>query len=276
MKLALLTYSNTDNIGDNIQTLAVAQHVDQEYELVDRDFLHSYSGEPVAVLMNGWFTHEPRNWPPSPAITPIFFGFHMTSAAAEAYRPHRDYFARFAPIGCRDHATADMLKSWGVDAYVSGCATMTFPQRSKEPAQPKLVLVDQTSKHFLSRERRGHVSMSHEAPSYMSSGTKFQVAREMLEFYRDHAGLVVTSRIHCAMPCAAMGIPVVYTGVQEARTKVIDMIGIPSAQTKRFPRTRLAGLPVKTPAFDSVKARVTADLHARLGAHGVKIRRPTI
>ncbi|WP_018184212.1 polysaccharide pyruvyl transferase family protein [Kaistia granuli] len=273
MKIALLDYSNTVNIGDNIQTLAVAQHVDQAYDLVDRDFLHAYSGEPVVVVMNGWFTHEPQNWPPSPAITPIFFGFHMTPDAAEAYRHSRDYFARFAPIGCRDKATAEILKSWDVDAYVSGCATMTFPTRSEEPRQPKLVLVDQPFKHFLSGERRGHVSISHEVPSYMSRATKFQVAKDMLEFYRDHAGMVVTSRIHCAMPCAAMGIPTVYTGIQEGRTKVIDMIGIPSAQTKRFPRTRLAELSVKAPNFEDVKARVIADLQARLGAHGIRTRR---
>ena len=42
MNVALLKYSNTDNIGDDIQTLAVAQHINQKYALVDRDFLHRY------------------------------------------------------------------------------------------------------------------------------------------------------------------------------------------------------------------------------------------
>jgi hypothetical protein len=274
LKIALLKYSNTTNVGDNIQTLAVAQHVDQDYDLVDRDFLSLYDGEPVAVVMNGWFTHEPQNWPPAPKITPIFFGFHLAPQAAAEFGAHRDYFRRFAPIGCRDRATADIVRSWGVDAYVSGCATMTFPVRTSEPTEPKLILADQTHKHFLSRDRQGFIDVTHKLPIYLSTRSKFAAAREILEFYRDNAGMVITSRIHAAMPCAAMGIPVVYTGIREGRTEVVDMIGIRKADTRRFPRTRLAELPAEPLDFEDQKQRITADLHARLSTHGIKVRVP--
>lgn len=275
MKLALLDYSNTTNVGDNIQTLAVAQHVDQEYSFVDRDFLNQYSGEPVAVVMNGWFTHEPKNWPPSPSITPIFFGFHLIPEAVSEMERHKDYFARFAPIGCRDRATAEVFKGWGVESYVSGCATMTFPARTEEPARPKLILVDQTPKHLRRDERRGYAAVTHELPVYFSSQLKFAAAKELLRFYKENAGLVVTSRIHCAMPCAAMGIPVVYTGVREGRTEIVDMMGIRTVKTKRFPRTRLAELEGARPSFESEKARIAADLRARLAACGIKVKSTT-
>jgi hypothetical protein len=274
LKVALLDYSNATNIGDNIQTLAVAQHIDQDYDLVDRDFLNLYEGDPVLVVMNGWFTHLPKNWPPAPAITPLFFGFHMTQRTFPVFEQYADYFRKFAPIGCRDEATAEKFRSWGVESYVSGCATMTFPAREKEPEQPKLILVDQPFKHFLSKERRGYVSITHELQPYMSSMVKMQAAKELLGFYRDNAGMVVTSRIHCAMPCAAMGIPVVYSGVREDRTAVVDMIGIRTVETRRFPRTRLADLRTAKPNFDGVKRRIIEDLHARLVAHGVKVKVP--
>jgi hypothetical protein len=275
MNIALLNYPNTINIGDNIQTLAVAQHIDQEYGLVDRDFLHRYDGEPCVVVMNGWFTHEPQNWPPAPAITPLFFGFHMTPKVASAFEKHKAYFERFAPIGCRDQATADIIKSWGVDAYMSGCATMTFPARKKEPAEPKVILVDQKRRHFAKSERKRASQIGHLMPFPIASEVKFEAAKNLLDFYRLNAGLVVTSRIHSAMPCAAMGIPVVYTGRRDGRTAIIDLIGIPSVRTKWFPLTRIESLPVRQPAFDDVKKRITNDLHARLEAHGVKVKVPT-
>ncbi len=34
--------------------------------------------------------------------------------------------------------------------------------------------------------------------------------RELLRIYRENARLIITPRIHCAMPCLAMGIPVVF------------------------------------------------------------------
>ncbi|MBN9074741.1 MAG: hypothetical protein BGN87_04550 [Rhizobiales bacterium 65-79] len=274
MKIALLDYSHSNNIGDHIQSLAVAQHLDQEYVLVDRESLSEYAGEPVIVAMNGWFTKEPENWPPSPSITPIFFSFHMTAKAARSFEKHKSYFERFAPIGCRDQATADTFKSWGVEAYVSGCATMTFPSRKAEPEKPKIILVDQSRRHFPRSERGNFVNLTHKFPRYLSSSVKFGIARDLLQFYRNRGGLVVTSRIHCAMPCAAMGIPVVYTGVKEGRTDIIDVIDIPKLSTRRFPRSHIADLPLRQPSFERLKQQITADLHFRLKSHGVKVRNP--
>ena len=60
VKVGLFCYSNSTNVGDFIQTLAAAQHLDQEYHLVDRDFMNQYDGEPMAVrklprqVDNGW------------------------------------------------------------------------------------------------------------------------------------------------------------------------------------------------------------------------------
>ncbi len=274
MKVGLFCYSNSTNVGDFIQTLAVAQHLDQEYQLVDRDFMNQYDGEPMAVVMNGWFTDEPGNWPPSPAIMPIFLGFHISRESVSVIRDHKDYFVRYAPIGCRDHATAAYMKECGIDAYVSGCATMTFPSRSVDVVADRVVLVDEPLQHFLRSERRDFTFISHELEPYMSQELRFQAARELLDFYREHAGLIITRRIHCAMPCAAMGIPVVFSGLKDGRTRIVDILGLSCKRARRFPRSRLADFPKQVVEFEERKRRITEDLHARLTAVGVKVKIP--
>ncbi len=45
MKLALMSYSLSSNFGDEVQTLAIKQHIDQDsFTFVDRDYLSSYDG----------------------------------------------------------------------------------------------------------------------------------------------------------------------------------------------------------------------------------------
>lgn len=271
MKFALLSYANARNIGDSIQSLAVAQHVDQDHGFVERDFLNRYEGGPAVVVMNGWFSHEPQNWPPAPAIKPIFFGFHMAPETAPAYGRHAAYLKQHEPIGCRDRTTVEIIRSWGVEAYLSGCATMTFPRRTAEPKEPRLILVDQTRRHFPRPQRRGYVELEHLLDFYPSAATRLAMARDLLDFYRDEAGMVVTRRIHCAMPCAAMGIPVLYTGERDGRTEVIDWMGIPSVRTRRFPKTDLLNPAVRAVDFEDRKAEIAADLRSRLAAHGVKL-----
>lgn len=129
-KFAVFRYDFSDNVGDNIQSLAVSQHVEKVDMFIDRDSLSSYEGEECVVVMNGWFSHRVGNWPPSAAIHPIFFGFHMTTAAMDAYKKHVAYFKKHEPIGCRDPETAKVLREWGIESYVSGCATMTFAKRT--------------------------------------------------------------------------------------------------------------------------------------------------
>jgi len=43
----------------------------------------------------------------------------------------------------------------------------------------------------------------------LTDNDKFEIAKDMLQKYST-AELVITSRIHCALPCLAMGTPVIY------------------------------------------------------------------
>lgn len=283
MQFAVLGYNNTKNIGDSIQSVAVLQHVDQDYIIVDRDNLKEYDGDSCVVVMNGWFSHQPQNWPPSNKIKPIFFGFHMTPFAAEFYKNHIEYFKAHEPIGCRDLGTAETLLSWGVDAYVSGCATMTFPERATAPVEPKDIVVDIDPFIFGREDRRRLLSLTQECfIDYTSDMIRNQTASDLLKFYKENVGAVVTSRIHCAMPCFAMGIPVVYCGVKEYRTKLIDDIGVPSINFPKFwhyglklpkyKRLKFSDLPFVKPNYDEKKNTIACNLRRLLQLHGVALK----
>ena len=273
MKIGLLKYKNSLNIGDNIQTLAVAQHVKHTDHYVERDFLHRYEGPECVVVMNGWFTHEPQHWPPSDRIIPLFFGFHMVPEAAEAYRKHWQYFRKYAPIGCRDSGTADIIRSWGVDAYISGCATMTFEERKLAPKPQNVVLVDMDRSLFNRKERADYARVSHALPLMeLSNQTRLSIAHELLSYYRNSATHVITSRIHCALPCFAMGIPTLYCGETSYRTDLINIIGLPQVSLSKYRRAVLSKLPFVTPNFGRKKGEMTSDLKQRLIKLGVAVK----
>ena len=54
--------------------------------------------------------------------------------------------------------------------------------------------------------------MTHSAPDYLGEEIKRAIALRCLDLYRSQARLVITTRLHCALPCIAMGIPVVFFG----------------------------------------------------------------
>lgn len=86
--------------------------------------------------MNGVFSG--RSFPIPEAVTPLFVGF---CASASVVRQHREVFRRHIPIGCRDIATMLLMHEHGIDAYVSGCVTMTFAPRTVSPEQTRLFIV---------------------------------------------------------------------------------------------------------------------------------------
>lgn len=272
LKIGLLKYCNSVNIGDNIQTLAVAQHVKHRDHYVERDFMNEYNGDECVVVMNGWFSNAPDNWPPSDRIIPLFFGFHMTLEAAESYRKHKQYFKKHEPIGCRDPGTADILGTWGIKAYVSGCATMTFAKRKQAPDADRVVLVDVDKSHFNREERGAYCMVSHILQlGDMSNETKNAIATDLLDFYRSTATCIVTSRIHCAMPCLAMGIPTIYCGVKEYRTRAVEKIGMQRFTFPRFRHLKAGQLPFHTHQFEQLKGQMITDLKTRLLAFGVAV-----
>jgi hypothetical protein len=224
-KWARLAYSHSFNLGDMTQTLATEKILDDEPISIERHELKNYDGPEARLIMQGYFFNDDFHctFPPSDKIEPIFFGFHVedTKNTKEYFSTEEivSYLKKFQPIGCRDVATVSFLENLGIEAYFSRCMTLTFATREKEPKNGKVFFID-PPKWLKARKLFGdkfntlfngavHLGQIVDEDFKLSDVEKSEMARERLDLIKNQANLVVTSRLHIAAPCLAMGIPVV-------------------------------------------------------------------
>lgn len=120
------------NIGDYIQSVAQEQFWEHKDCYVERETLNTFEAkESVNVIMNGWFMWAPDNFPPSPAINPLFISFHIVPEIAQKLLTDQSikYLKNYEPIGARDTGTMNILKNNGVESYFSGCLTLTLGKK---------------------------------------------------------------------------------------------------------------------------------------------------
>lgn len=210
--LAAFCYGGS-NLGDSIQTLALLQHV-RVGRLVLRDELPS---DPELVLAaNGWMTKG--RFPTSRDFRAVrYLGIHIprrlrTPRVAEQLRLG-------GVVGCRDRATQLFLESHGVPAAFCGCSTLTFPPY--HGPREHIVCVDVPDR-VVRRVRRRYgqqlgevLTVTHRSTRRSPSDVdgeliraQFDRAYHLLGLYRT-AALVVTSRLHAALPCLAFGTPLI-------------------------------------------------------------------
>lgn len=245
MRYASFKYDRSRNLGDEIQTLATEQHLPRVDTRIDRDSLASFeSDEKHVVIFQGWFSMSPDEcFPPSDAIVPVFIGFHVTPTfGSREYLTSGaslDYLKAHAPIGCRDDGTRRLLERAGVPAYTTHCLTLTLPTREREPRKGKVFIVDGDDLPIPRALRRRAIRVTHDSAVPLLDGPKSAAARSLLDAYRDQARLVITTKLHCALPCLAMGIPVVFFGEDpdvDYRLGILRDLGVPIARKR--PRSR--------------------------------------
>lgn len=233
MKFAGFTYKNSINIGDYIQSLAAEQHFPKVVQRFNRDNLANISSkERYIMVMNGWFTHSPVScFPPSPAIIPIYWGMHITNWNKTWQHLKNEqcieHFNANAPIGCRDSFTTQELKQLGIDTFYSKCLTLTFPKRKSKPTNGKAIIVDAEHIPMPDKIKKHAICIRHNVPHHLTENEKYNLAIELLDFYKQKASIVYTTRLHCALPCLAMGIPVVFFGnSSDYRISLLPDIGL--------------------------------------------------
>lgn len=230
MKYGVLLNKNNLNVGDDIQALALAQFLPSLDYFIDREHIDEFrpdNDEPVAVIMNAWYMWAKWNWPPSKYIIPKFVGFHYADhqLAVQPGSPVKyefltglggEYLKAHQPIGCRDEFTRSQLESLGIESYFSGCITMTLPKRPERPDKGTYIcLVDLEPKvrdkmKKLLEEQGIEVKVithNRKRNAELSWKEREEYAIELLTTYQN-ARCVVTKRLHCALPCLAMEVPV--------------------------------------------------------------------
>ncbi len=238
LRYAVLSYEGGANIGDEIQSLAVERLLPAVDRRPHRERLHEFcDAEKHLLVMNGWFAYYGELWPPSPSLVPVFFGFHAARATGvlRHFSSPRlvEYFKEHEPIGCRDQPTMDFFQSLGVSAYLAKCLTLTFPRRvdSGQSRDGRVLLVDAEEVPVPRDLARGALRITHRTQPFLQTATTRAMAVDLLNLYRDHAKLVITTRLHCAMPCIALGIPVVFFGdPTDDRFGILRDIGLPIHQ----------------------------------------------
>jgi hypothetical protein len=236
-KFGLLSYRES-NLGDDVQAFAAQQFVPHVDYMVHRDsigdFVASTRDEKVKIILNGWFMGS-RSWPPAQSVDPLFVSFHIGQHhylddkfwGGKNFLLGKEsiaYLKDHGPIGCRDISTLKLLEAAGVEAYFSGCLTLTLGSILKEPidaaareeiliVEPNLdlrTLFDSIPVHL----RQKTAFVTHQTALTGPPELRLSTVSAMLHRYAS-AKLVITSRLHCALPCLAFGTPVLFVQPKE-------------------------------------------------------------
>jgi hypothetical protein len=207
---AALTYRNANNLGDDIQTLAAMQFIEPEC-FVDRDAISGEQRE-VELIGNAFWSQKDMvdfygqrfNPPDNVKMLPV--SMHISGEWIKL-----DWFKKNQPIGCRDKHTVEFFKAKGIDAYFTGCLTLTFPEY-KGKREKRILLIGEVGRWENVKFPEGyeviHSDPVGQIPDKDNVEQRLEMAKELLDFYRK-SSLVISSKVHGVFPCIALGTPVI-------------------------------------------------------------------
>ena len=225
MKYGIIMYKDTENIGDDVQTYVAEKYLPQVDYIIDRDNVTSFipnEKEYVATIMNAWWMNLKFNWPPSPYIYPKMISMHFThyDTIYHIDQKHittgygKKYMKEHEPIGCRDSYSKNILKENGIESYFSGCMTLTLDRFEDVEKEDYILLVDTTDAIYekvktMTNKRIERITNNRDRNKY--SKLNWETRREYVKEYLkaiQRASLVITPRLHCALPSLALQTPV--------------------------------------------------------------------
>ncbi len=243
MKFGLVKHEGRDlqeneqlliNVGNYMQWIAI----DHLYDYMDIDRskvvelttaqLKTYRGEKIILPINYMmtdtsicaYTTDDYRFIFSEDIVPVFLGISIKKGFWEWTDERIEYFKKYEPIGCRDYLTYQIMKEKGINAYLSGCITATLPlDEARGMGENKgdtvfFVEAPKSLEEFIPNEFFDHCEFVQQEiriseDDFYDESFGINYTKHLLDKYRTRAKLVVTSRLHCAIPCMALGIPVI-------------------------------------------------------------------
>jgi hypothetical protein len=215
--------TTSTNLDDHIQIIANIQLLKKcnlEPEIYiernnDVKSLKSYKGDKKILLVtNGWHKHNSDEWPPNDKIIPIFIGFHARLRFFPSLLTNLNYLKKYEPIGCRDIYTKELLDKYQIKTYESNCLTLTFDKREQNKNYNK-VFISTKHKHdenairkLIPRELLKDAIFVKHSSNTKDFNINMKRAENLLDLYKN-AKLVITTLLHCALPCIGMGIPII-------------------------------------------------------------------
>jgi drug/metabolite transporter (DMT)-like permease len=212
------------NIGDEIQALAGLQFLPFVDFFLDREYLipPNTHGSKHPVFFNAWWGNRRFKWPPPENIDPMMLSIHtdarfrsVVSSSTKAI----DFLKSKAPIGARDMVTKKFMDKLQVPSFFSGCMTLSLRIRNPQPLEKRdnTIYITDLSKEnmkllpewIVKKAKLVRHKFDYGLRPSLLTQERFVDAYKILEKY-SQARLVITQRIHAALPCVAMGTPVIF------------------------------------------------------------------
>lgn len=199
---------------DEFTNLVLENNIDGfNFVFIKRDNLHEqsqYQGlDNIITIMNGWWMwpfnkNKELSFDIPKNLKPIFTSFHIHDNSLLNEKNIKT-FKRFQPIGCRDIDTLNKLKNKNIDCFFSGCLTTTIDFYKWEGQDSDLVLLVDYHKNNLNINESRVTHHTPEVKEDFEKGLKLGLG--LLKKY-SLCKKIYTSRLHCYLPCLAMGVPV--------------------------------------------------------------------
>ena len=225
MLTAFIGYRGSENLGDAVQTYALSELLGLSPDfLVDRDDLRNTEvSQPVNLIANGWFAQRPEAFGFDWAKAASFVSIHLSPFAGRYSRlsmvevlarsPELQESLRCSgPVGARDLATLAVLEDCQIPAYFSACTTLHLRPRNVVRGD-EILAVDVDPKTLAVLRERTNREIRAITNKVERSWLDFESICEDVGPYLDRlaaSALVITSRIHAALPSIALGTPVIF------------------------------------------------------------------
>jgi len=213
-------YLNTNyNIDDFIEVIKENKLKYFNFVFINRDNSNRQIFENnVYLISNGWFSHkndDKYDFPYNEKIIPLFISFHLSEKhlgflTKEAIQ----YLKKYEPIGCRDYSTIKLLEKFNIKTYFSGCLTVQLD--FYEHIKSDKIIYNDIDKDKINISKNIELTTAYFVPEnysncnleslHLSSIKNLQKACDYLKNFCKCEN-IITSRLHCYMPCIGLNIP---------------------------------------------------------------------
>eukprot|EP00529_Nitzschia_sp_RCC80_P015108 CAMPEP_0113498378 /NCGR_PEP_ID=MMETSP0014_2-20120614/31138_1 /TAXON_ID=2857 /ORGANISM="Nitzschia sp." /LENGTH=713 /DNA_ID=CAMNT_0000392393 /DNA_START=449 /DNA_END=2590 /DNA_ORIENTATION=- /assembly_acc=CAM_ASM_000159 len=240
LQFATHTYGMAGNSGDEIQSLAHIQflpYINGKDSFYRRDADMRNKGAMGNLIMNAWYGRVWK-WPPShPELYPTLTSMHWEHPATERANSSdsieffRNYTKTVGPVGARDTATLKFFQSLNIPTYLSLCMTTTIQNGCHCTNCPACSVKNEVFVHdvetrwgtklpegqgpeklkqIIANATKLTASFPKHIDQHKATRKKFLYAHHLLSVYAYRAKLVITGRLHSALPALALGVPVIF------------------------------------------------------------------
>lgn len=215
------------NIGDAAEYMVIDQLYDEanipekDRVYLGIDDLFSYSGEKLIVALNialdSYVGYNKLLTEISKDIIPIFLGMSFTIPDLDSNQIKA--LKVFAPIGCRDQRSYDLMAKYNIPAYLNGCTTsiLKIEDTSKENLKNKILFIDVPSdiESFIPAAVKENIFFLNQEiyckENELQDVAPRKWAKDILAYYNGNPKMIVTSRFHGAVLALSQHIPVIVT-----------------------------------------------------------------